>query len=182
MKQFRSILVLLLLAIVASAQTVEQNLRKHIEYLASDKLEGRRTGEQGAVEAAKYIEKEFAKYKLKPGQQLTHGSSYFQGFPYIAGVTLGSGNSLLFGDKKMELGAGWMPLGYSMNADIPMTDVVFVGFGVTSTEAKYDDYAGLDVKDKIVLEGVRQAREGEKVEYEFRKPEEALAHQKQHAE
>jgi membrane fusion protein (multidrug efflux system) len=41
---------------------------------------------------------------------------------------------------------------------------------------------GLDVNDKIVLEGVRQVRDGEKVEYEFRKPEEALANQKLHAE
>jgi membrane fusion protein (multidrug efflux system) len=42
--------------------------------------------------------------------------------------------------------------------------------------------SGLDVKDKIVLEGVREVTEGEKVEYEFRKPEEALQHQKFHAE
>ncbi|MFO0843772.1 MAG: efflux RND transporter periplasmic adaptor subunit [Gemmataceae bacterium] len=41
---------------------------------------------------------------------------------------------------------------------------------------------GLDVTDRIVLEGVRQVRDGEKVEYEFRKPEEALANQKNHAE
>ena len=42
---------------------------------------------------------------------------------------------------------------------------------------------GLEVNDKIVLEGVRQVHDGEKVEeYEFRKPEEALAHQKNHAE
>jgi membrane fusion protein, multidrug efflux system len=42
--------------------------------------------------------------------------------------------------------------------------------------------SGLAVNDKIVLEGVRQVRNGEKVEYEFRKPEEALANQKNHAE
>ena len=41
---------------------------------------------------------------------------------------------------------------------------------------------GLDVNDKIVLEGIRQVRDGEKVEYEFRKPEEVLANQKHHAE
>ncbi len=41
---------------------------------------------------------------------------------------------------------------------------------------------GLDVNDKIVLEGARQVRDGEKVEYEFREPEEALANQKNHAE
>jgi membrane fusion protein (multidrug efflux system) len=41
---------------------------------------------------------------------------------------------------------------------------------------------GLDVRDKIVLEGVRQVEEGGKVEYELRKPEEALKNQKFHAE
>ena len=34
---------------------------------------------------------------------------------------------------------------------------------------------GLDVDDKIVLEGIRQVRDGEKVEYEFRQPEEVVA-------
>ncbi|HEY7328341.1 MAG TPA: efflux RND transporter periplasmic adaptor subunit [Gemmataceae bacterium] len=43
--------------------------------------------------------------------------------------------------------------------------------------------SGLEVKDKIVLEGVRQVKDGGKVEeFEFRKPEDALAHQKSHAE
>ncbi|HEY7428074.1 MAG TPA: efflux RND transporter periplasmic adaptor subunit [Gemmataceae bacterium] len=42
--------------------------------------------------------------------------------------------------------------------------------------------SGLDVKDKIVLEGVREVHDGGKVEYEFRKPEEALANQKNPAE
>ena len=38
------------------------------------------------------------------------------------------------------------------------------------------------MNDKIVLEGIRQVRDGEKVEYEFRAPEEVLANQKYHAE
>jgi membrane fusion protein (multidrug efflux system) len=42
--------------------------------------------------------------------------------------------------------------------------------------------SGLGVTDKIVLEGVRQVKDGEKVEYEFRPPEEAMANQKNHAE
>ncbi len=41
---------------------------------------------------------------------------------------------------------------------------------------------GLDVNERIVLEGVRQVRDSEKVEYEFRPPEEAMANQKNHAE
>jgi membrane fusion protein, multidrug efflux system len=42
--------------------------------------------------------------------------------------------------------------------------------------------SGLGVNDKIVLEGVRQVRDGEKVEYEFRSPQEALVNMKNHAE
>ncbi len=42
--------------------------------------------------------------------------------------------------------------------------------------------SGLDVSDKIVLEGLREVEEGEKVEYEFRSPDEALKNQKFHAE
>ncbi len=42
--------------------------------------------------------------------------------------------------------------------------------------------SGLGARDKIVLEGIRQVEEGAKVEYEFRKPEEALENQKLHAE
>ncbi len=41
---------------------------------------------------------------------------------------------------------------------------------------------GLDVEDKIVLEGVREVEDGKKVEFEFRQPEEALKNQKFHAE
>jgi len=41
---------------------------------------------------------------------------------------------------------------------------------------------GLDVKDKVVLEGIRQIRDGEKVDYEFQKPELVLAHLKNRAE
>lgn len=42
--------------------------------------------------------------------------------------------------------------------------------------------SGVTADDKIILEGVRQVREGDKVEYAYRKPEEALANQKNHAE
>src|SRR5215203_4431353 len=137
---------------------LEQNLRKHIEYLASDKLEGRRTGEPGATSAAHYVADQFGKLKLKPGSNSGNSKSTFlQPFPYISGVTLGADNSLQIvpanstSENKMEVGVNWMPLGYSPNADIAPTNIVFAGFGVTAPEANYDDYKNLDVKDKIVL-------------------------------
>ncbi|PYS98706.1 MAG: hypothetical protein DMF63_15065 [Acidobacteria bacterium] len=159
MKRAQIFLVILFLGLSVSAQkpqlntSAQRDLRRHIEYLASDKLEGRRTGDPGATEAANYIVEQFKKTgKLRPGQQTTHGASYLQGFPYISGVELGTGNSLSLGSgNTMQVGVNWMPLGYSPNADIAATQVVFAGFGVTAPEANYDDYKDLDVRDKIVL-------------------------------
>lgn len=140
------------------ADPLEQNLRKHVEYLASDKLEGRRTGEQGATFAAGYVANAFAQFKLKPGSKTSKGKTNFlQPFPYVAGVALGKDNFLRIvpsdskTENKMEVGGNWMPLGYSPNADIEPSPIVFAGFGVSSSDLKYDDYAGLDVKDKIVM-------------------------------
>ena len=71
----------------ATSQTeTEAALRRHIEYLASDKLEGRRTGTAGATAAAAYISNQFAKLHLKPGSRSTSGKAdYLQPFPYGKG-------------------------------------------------------------------------------------------------
>lgn len=67
----------------AKTNPVEANLRRHIEYLASDKLDGRRAGEPGAALAAKYIADQFAKVKLKPGVIGTNGkATYLQPFSF----------------------------------------------------------------------------------------------------
>lgn len=90
-KQFYSFLILLSLVVSLSAQkaqlaradALETNLRKHVAYLASEKLEGRRTGEVGATYAAGYIANQFAKLKLKPGAKSANGKpNYMQPFSY----------------------------------------------------------------------------------------------------
>ncbi len=90
-KQFYSYLLLASFALNVSAQkaqparvdALETNLRKHIEYLASDKLEGRRTGEIGATYAAGYIANQFAKLRLKPVAKSANGKpNYMQPFSY----------------------------------------------------------------------------------------------------
>ena len=137
----------------------EQNLRKHIAYLASDKLAGRRTGEQGATYAAGYVANMFANYKLKAGiVQTANGktkSGYLQPFPYVTGVTLGDGNRLMMTTPKsnqlVNVKSDWMPFGSSPNTDISNADTVFAGYGISSMEPKIDDYADLDVRGKVVL-------------------------------
>jgi len=90
-RQLLTLLVLLSFAAGVSAQTaqvaktsaLQGNLRKHVGYLASEKLEGRRTGTQGATFAAGYIANQFAKLKLKPGARGINGKpNFLQPFPY----------------------------------------------------------------------------------------------------
>ena len=181
MQYKKTLRLLLAFALVSSAALAQQKtsdrsvpdveqLRAHINYLASDKLEGRRTGTPGAEEAARYIEKEFRAAGLSPGvTALIQGQinasipSYRQTFPYVAGVELGKGNALTATRRVTEpsqgvpvaidfrVGEDWMPLGFSASARVESAPVVFVGYGITDAEQNYDDYKGADVKDKIAL-------------------------------
>ena len=157
-KSFFSFLFLLSLVFSVSAQKpseTEKNLRSHVSYLASDQLEGRRTGERGATNAAGYVANLFANYKLKTGiNQLTQNGktskSYLQSFPYIAGVETGEGSIFSINNSNLNLQTDWMPYGFSPNGNLANSEIVFAGFGITAGEANYDDYAGLDVRNKTV--------------------------------
>lgn len=182
--KFISFLLVFALVTGASAQkkrvdTNETNaarLRAVVTYLASDKLDGRRTGTEGAKAAARYIAAEFARLGLKPGggNNAAKGKSaagYMQSFPYVAGVELGKTNavSLMRRAPAVEgepLGGGittldlrlnedWMPLGFSTDSRLYTLPLTFVGYGITAGDLNYDDYAGAEVKDRIalVLEG-----------------------------
>src|SRR5690606_34721794 len=71
----------------ASADALANNLGKHVQYLASEQLEGRKTGEAGAVTAAGYVVNQFSQFKLKPGYRAANVKpSYMQPFPYVSGV------------------------------------------------------------------------------------------------
>lgn len=61
-----SLVTLLFLSVICFAQTSAENLKKHIYYLAGEKLKGRGTGSNGEKLAAKYIAKQFKKYGLQP--------------------------------------------------------------------------------------------------------------------
>jgi hypothetical protein len=174
-KVFKRYLFAILLVAISTAVFAQQQpsfqtdpsvekLRQHISYLASDALEGRRTGSAGANDAAHYIAGEFSRLGLRPAVQpsntrkLSEGiSRYLQTFPYVAGVQLGKGNALSFnqssGAAPVSLGVGddWMPLGFSTNGRVDRTATVFVGFGITSAELNYNDYEAADVAGKVAI-------------------------------
>jgi len=159
----------LLLLAAASAFAQQQSdpsasrLQQHISYLASDALDGRRTGTAGANDAARYVAGEFARVGLrapdppKSGRKLSVAMGrYLQSFPYIAGVELGKGNTLAFGryprtnDTPLQPGVDWSPLGFSANGKVE-GGIMFVGFGITASELNYDDYAGLNATGRIAI-------------------------------
>jgi hypothetical protein len=144
-----------------------ERLRAHVTFLASDKLEGRRTGTTGATVAADYIADEFAKLGLKPLPQpgaKKLKNKFFQPFPYVSAVELGKGNELMFsfagspsGPKVsanqtgFRVGEDWMPLGLSTNSRVNAAGLIFVGYGITASELKYDDYAGSNASGNIAI-------------------------------
>src|SRR5438874_5078939 len=139
-------------------------LQQIIAYLASDALEGRRTGTPGANDAAHYIAGEFSLLGLRPGMQMagparTRGevrARYLQPFPYVSNVELGGKNSFSINGHpidavQLRVGKDWMPLGFSSNASIQAGEVVFARYGISSTELKYDDYAVSNAKNRIAV-------------------------------
>lgn len=137
---------------------VEQNLRKDIEYLASDKLEGRRTGEPGAKLAAEYIAQQFAAIKLRPGYDSKKADlkpSYFQPFPYVTGVAMAETRNsfqLDFTGKQASIdSSSAIPVGFSPNASVAKANIVFAGYGIVSKDPVFDDYGENDVRGKVVM-------------------------------
>ena len=125
-------------------------IKSHIEYLASDKLEGRFTGSEGCEEAAEYISGEFKNYGLKP----LFDGDYLQSFSFMSGLELGNNNyvQIIYEKKKSELQIeqDYIAAPFSGSKELSGS-LVFVGYGISAPKLNYDDYANIDVKDKIVL-------------------------------
>lgn len=89
------------------------NLQSHIQYLASDKLEGRRTGTHGEELAMQYIVSQFQKYGLQPAGS----NGYIQEFEIDEGKKFSdSDNSFTSNGKNLQLQKDYYPLAFSANA------------------------------------------------------------------
>ena len=151
----KSVLIPVLLAVAVSVVAQQPDrIQQDVKHLASDALEGRRTGTKGATEAARYIAAEFLKVGLKPlaaaAGRNGSGSQYLQQFPYVAGVKLGKENSFLFGNEKLEPDVDWLPLGFSSSGKVS-GKLVFAGHGITASELNHNDYANANAAGNIAL-------------------------------
>jgi len=135
----------------ADAPGVGQRWWGYVKYLADDKLEGRLTGSEGHRKAAQFVADEFQRAGLKPAAL----SGYIQPVQLHSRVIQEDRSSLsLIREGKPE------PLRLGEDATIGLrirpaesidAPLVFVGYGLTIPEFKYDDLAGLDLRDKVVV-------------------------------
>lgn len=137
--------------IITSKDVTVAELQRHVMYLASDELEGRRPGTKGNELAANYIAEEFKSYGLKP---LGDNGTYFQNFKFVSELKVGKYNSLAFNIEGKTLNfkpdVDFRPLNFSSDTSIT-TQLVFAGYGIEADTLQYNDYTGIDVKDKIAI-------------------------------
>jgi Zn-dependent M28 family amino/carboxypeptidase len=132
------------------AAAVKPNvLQAHTEFLADDALEGRRPGTRGGRLGARYIAAEFHRLGLEPAGD---SGTYYHRVPII---TLTPNPSLrVLGSNPVELRYRDDYVLWSMRNDTAVTtkgSLVFVGYGIVAPELGWNDYEGVNAKDKIVV-------------------------------
>lgn len=158
----RAVAVFLLCAVsFSSAQSITRSristgfnaikaadLKADLTFLASDELEGRLSLQRGSEIAIKWIVSEFE----KAGVQSVTGGSFLQPVPLIEFRTDRNASSLTIrNDAKQQTYHAPDASGSFPNDITAAGPVVFAGFGISAPELKYDDYAGIDARGKIVL-------------------------------
>jgi len=135
--------------------------RQTVQFLASPETAGRFPGTPGIELAAEHIIDKFKAYGIKP-----FNNDYRQNFDIPVSVEPGEDNKIVFQtiiprpgvpreefrqvSRTWETMSDWIPLPFSEDGNA-QADVAFVGYGITSEDLKYDDYAGIDVSGKVVI-------------------------------
>jgi Zn-dependent M28 family amino/carboxypeptidase len=136
----------------AASRITPQEIDAHLRFLSSDLLEGRAPATRGGQLAEQYIASELMAFGVKPG---VGDTSYFQRVPIdvvkadpasIKVTASGKANAnLRFTDDVVI----WP--GSATDASSAHGELVFVGYGASAPEYKWDDFKGTDVRGKILL-------------------------------
>jgi hypothetical protein len=126
-----------------------EDLKAHMEFFASDLLQGRETGTEANDLVALYIRTNIMRMGLKPGS-----ADYFQHIPLVYNrnsmeksflkILNADGNEIYSTDSVMLLTTGKR----TMTTE---GKIVFAGYGYKDQNSAYNDLDGVDLKDKIVL-------------------------------
>ena len=135
-----------------SEEAAAQRVRAHVEFLSSDLLEGRETGSKGLEIASSYVASQFRSLGLEPGG--TNGSWFVQVPLRRASTAAPPTVTYSISGRSMSLVPG---RDASIKPSLTEKDqageagLVFVGHGISEPTMGVDDYAGLDVRGKIVV-------------------------------
>ena len=150
-----TLLLALLLTISAAAQTARhfdgQTWWNHIKFLADDKLEGRDTGSRGEREAQAYAVEQLKNAGAEPAGV----DGFYQPVKFVSRQIVEKDCSLtLIRDGKREpltLGEDAIISTRVMPAPEVGAPLVFAGYGLKVPEKNYDDFAGVDLRGKIIV-------------------------------
>ena len=140
-------------ASAAPIMGIDARIRAHVKFLSSDLLEGRGMGQHGSDIAAEYIATQFALDGLKPaGDQGT----YFQEVPMVSVTTLPDTTFSLVpktGEPLQLKNLDDFVVHNETQTEVADIDapIVFVGYGITAPEYKWDDYKGVELKGKVAV-------------------------------
>ncbi|WP_347841199.1 M28 family peptidase [uncultured Draconibacterium sp.] len=128
-----------------------EEIRENINYLASDSLKGRKSGEKGDLLAAQYIVEKFE----SAGLELLFDNG-FQEFNLVTSAQVAEGNLLKVDDVNFNVETDFLPYAFSANTKVE-APVVFAGFGleVKRDSLQWNDFENIDVSGKwlMVLQG-----------------------------
>ncbi|MFZ2906527.1 MAG: M28 family metallopeptidase [Cyclobacteriaceae bacterium] len=135
------------------ASITEAGFESHLKTLASDEFQGRMPFTEGENKTIAYLQEEVKKLGLEPG----NGESYLQEVPMVEITTTADTLLKVSGGKKDFTLSGfndyviWTPNPEQEVINLENEELVFAGYGVVAPEKNWNDYAGLDVKGKIVM-------------------------------
>src|SRR5712692_2651515 len=138
-------LVLSSVALAATLGVDPNQYLNDIKFLSSPEMKGRATGSPELEKAAAWIAGRFKEFGLK---------TTLQAFPVTTEAALGKGNQLRVTEggntETFKCPEEFVPFNFSSSAKMT-AQLVFAGYGISAPEYHYDDYAGIDVKGKIVV-------------------------------
>jgi hypothetical protein len=163
-------------------QRAQAEVRKDIEFLAGPETEGRAVGSAGGQKAVEHIARRMMDLKLEPWRESARGRAALQ--DYVQAFTIedyrprpvAKETRLAFVRDSVEtvidVGTDAVPFKQSAEGRVEAS-IVFVGYGLVIPEQKRNDYAGLDVRGKVVmiLRGLPRSIAGETRQPESRPAE-----------
>jgi Zn-dependent M28 family amino/carboxypeptidase len=136
-----------------------ERLTAHVKEVSSDAYEGREPGTRAEPKVIDYLTKQLSSFGVQPGgdsdgrggrkwtQAVTLVKSEISGSMTASIAVAGATIQLKQGDQ-IAIRATLLP---ASHVSIKNAPIVFLGYGVNAPERRWDDFKGIDVRNKILV-------------------------------